>query len=32
MYVTTIAANDTSGALLRIDADVTGPRHHTATI
>jgi sugar lactone lactonase YvrE len=32
MYVTTIASQDMSGALLRIDADVTGPRHHTATI
>ena len=27
MYVTTIAATGTSGALLRVDAGVTGPRH-----
>ncbi len=32
MYVTTIAAAGTSGALLRVDAGVTGPRHPTATI
>jgi len=32
MYVTTIASPDVSGALLRVDAGVTGPRHHTATI
>ena len=33
MYVTTIASPDAfSGALLRVDAGVTGPRHLTATI
>jgi gluconolactonase len=32
MYVATIASDTASGALLRVEAGVTGPRHHTATI
>jgi len=32
MYVTTIASEKTSGALLRVDAGVSGPRHRVATI
>jgi len=32
MYVTTIASESTSGALLRVDAGVSGPRHHKVTI
>ena len=32
MYVTTIAGDGASGALLRVDAGVSGPRHLVATI
>jgi gluconolactonase len=32
LYVTTIAGDGASGALLRVDAGVTGPRHLVATI
>jgi gluconolactonase len=32
LYVTTIASENTSGALLRVDAGVSGPRHLVATI
>jgi|SRR5581483_9636908 len=32
MYVTTIATDGTPAALLRVDAGVSGPRHHLATL